>query len=250
MLSRTAMPWFSAPDYWLAREILERLLWAIYLFASAPVPDRVALTVAALPRRVRGRADQAASRAVLARSALTRLPPRDAAPAQPGELVLPSSAATAPSGRGVGQLFRAARCAVRTLPAPADRGTVRPGDDRHPGLPRRERQLRLAELDHDRCGAGRHPGRLLSRVRWVQPAPSDRSGALVRGRRAPPDSARRGPQLVASREHDQPGPGHEPELQPAPPREHVRGVWQRHQGALRGDRGGHGRRAAPSRRLA
>ena len=37
MLSRTAMPWFLAPDYWLAREILERLLGAIYLFAFATV---------------------------------------------------------------------------------------------------------------------------------------------------------------------------------------------------------------------
>jgi hypothetical protein len=37
MLPRTAMPWFSAPDYWLAREILDRLLGAIYLFAFATV---------------------------------------------------------------------------------------------------------------------------------------------------------------------------------------------------------------------
>src|SRR5437762_11250876 len=37
MLSRTAMPWFLAPDYWLAREMLERLLGAIYLFAFATV---------------------------------------------------------------------------------------------------------------------------------------------------------------------------------------------------------------------
>jgi len=37
MLSRPAMPWFSAPDYWLTREILERLLGAIYVFAFATV---------------------------------------------------------------------------------------------------------------------------------------------------------------------------------------------------------------------
>ena len=65
--------------------------------------------LAAVPRRVRRGADQAARRPLLARSDVSGLPPRDAADAGPAQLVLPSLATpVSPRGSG-GQPRRAAR---------------------------------------------------------------------------------------------------------------------------------------------
>ena len=83
--------------------LLEAGFLAIFLGNAQPRPARagaVADALAAVPRGVRRRADQAARRPLLARSDLPLLPPRDPADARPAELVLPPSAqAAAPCRR-------------------------------------------------------------------------------------------------------------------------------------------------------
>ncbi len=134
----------------------ESLLLEAGFLAGVPRPrvdrgaraDRLALPVDPLPRRVRRRADQDARRPLLARPHLPRLPPPDAADAEPALLVLPPAAeADAPDG-DAREPLRPARRPRPALPAPADRDLRGPGDDRHPGVARAQRQLRVAERDH------------------------------------------------------------------------------------------------------
>ena len=152
---------------------------------AAAVPGDPPVPLARLPRRVRCRAHQAPRRSVLAQPDLHGLAPRDPADAEPVVVVLPSPAAAGPPDRGRRELRGPADPAVRLVPPAArriDRG--RP-DDRHPALPGRERQLRLAQLGHDRDprGGDRRPDdfgdlRLRSRRR----ARARRRAGLVRGR--------------------------------------------------------------------
>ena len=73
------------------------------------VVPSAALALDALPRGVRRGPHQAAPRPLLARSDVPLLPLRDAAAAQPSELVLPPAAEAAPSLQRVLQPLRAAR---------------------------------------------------------------------------------------------------------------------------------------------
>ena len=82
-------------------------------------PDPPAL--AAVPCRVRRRADQDARRPVLARPDLPQVPPRDPADARAAELVVPPPADAAPPGRGRRQPRRPARRPVPAVHAPAGR---------------------------------------------------------------------------------------------------------------------------------
>ena len=66
----------------------------------AAVARAPAVPLARVPGRVRGGADQAARRPLLARPDLHGLPPRDPADAEPAQLVLPPPAAAAPPARG------------------------------------------------------------------------------------------------------------------------------------------------------
>ena len=112
----------------------------------------VADALAAVPRRVRRRADQAARRPLLARPHLSGLPPRDATDARPAQLVLPSpAAAVAPRGGGR-QSLRAARRPVRVVRSATDRRCRRARSSQHPAVARPVGQLRVAELVDDRPG--------------------------------------------------------------------------------------------------
>ena len=179
---------------------------------------------------------------VLAPPAMHGLPPRDAADAEPALVVLPPPAATAPPARGARQLLRPAGPAVGPVPAPAVRlGRGRP-DDPHPALPRRQRQLRLAELADDPRLRRRHRGPGGRRRRGhVRP-----DAGLVRRPRHRAGGPRRRPELVADPEHGQPGPGDERLVQPVPHRQHVRGLRDGGADALRGRRGGSGGRRRPT----
>ena len=122
----------------------------------AAVPRDPDVSVARVPAGVRGGTDQAAWRSVLARPHVLELPPRDPTHAEPALVVLPSPAEThAPHG-GPRELLRPADRPMGSVPAATDCHALRPRDDRHAGLPRGQRQLRLAELDHDRDRHRRH----------------------------------------------------------------------------------------------
>ncbi len=115
----------------------------------------VADTLAAVPRRVRRRSDQAARRSVLARPLVSGLPPRDAADAGPAQLVLPPPATSAAPGRGGGQPRRAVDRAVRIV-RPAAGREHRGGDHRRdPVLAGAVGELLVAEPADDRVGAQR-----------------------------------------------------------------------------------------------
>ena len=116
-------------------------------------PGPVAVRLAAVPRRVRRRADQAARRPLLARPHLPRLPPRDPADARPAQLVLPPPARPAAPGRGAGQPRHPAGGAVRACSPPSRWPAIAAlVDRRHPGLAAGQRQLLLAQPADDRAG--------------------------------------------------------------------------------------------------
>src|SRR5436309_696696 len=126
------MDWLQAPDYWLARLVIERALGVIYTVAFLVAVNQF--------RPLLG------EKGLLPGPLMPPLPPRDAADAESSELVLPPPPQAAPPGRGVGQRFRPAAGAVVTLCAPA--GGFVSGRDHRPraGLARAGRQFLVAEL--------------------------------------------------------------------------------------------------------
>src|SRR4030095_13813238 len=104
------------------------------------------VSMAAVPRHVRRRADQDPRRFVLARSDVSQLLLRDAADPESSQLVFSlASGSGAQRRRGPQSLRRAGR-ALRILRAPALCGHRGAADDRLSGCPDREWQPVLAEL--------------------------------------------------------------------------------------------------------
>jgi hypothetical protein len=140
----------------------------------------------------------------------------------------------------LGQLRGPAGPFLRALPATAIRIGCRAAHDRHPALPRGERQLCVAELDHHRrtlrgdlgSGADGRPSVL---------AAGDTASAagVVRGSGTRPGRADRGAQLPARKEPVAPAAADERLVRPISAGEHLWRLRVGQPGALRGHRRGH-----------
>ena len=95
-----------------------RSSWATHA-PQPPIARPLAAAVAAVPPRVRRRADQAARRPVLARPDLPVLPPRDPADARPAQLVVPPPAPAAAPHRGAANHVTQLVVPFGTVRAPA-----------------------------------------------------------------------------------------------------------------------------------
>ena len=93
--------------------------------------DHLAVALAAVPADVRRGAHQVARRSVLARPHVSRLLLRDAADAEPADVVLPLAARVRPPRRRGDQPRRRARRSVPLLRAAADRGGRRRSSPSH-----------------------------------------------------------------------------------------------------------------------